>query len=79
MLRLCRPSETMGGVFIYHNLKGGALHLLPAIGLAFFISRKGGLTLADDKKNISPEVEKTNTPPTPKPPAPEKAEPVAAD
>ena len=35
--------------------------------------------MADDKKNISPEVEKTDTPPTPKPPAPEKAEPVAAD
>ena len=52
-----RPSETVGGVFIYPNLKGGVPYLLPAIGLAFFISRKGGLTLVDDKKNIGPEVE----------------------
>ena len=35
-----RPNETTGGVFIYHNLKGGVPYLLPAIGLAFFISRK---------------------------------------
>ena len=47
----------MGGLFIYHNLKGGVTCLLPAIVLVFFISQKGGLTLADDKKNISPEVE----------------------
>ena len=69
----------MGGVFIYHNLKGGVPYLLPAIGLAFFISRKGGLTLADDKKNIGPEVEKTETATAPEQPAPEKVEPVVAD
>ena len=51
----------------------------PATGLAFFISRKGGLTLADDKKNIGPEVEKTDAPPAPDQPAPGKAEPVVAD
>ena len=27
-------------------------YLLPAIGLAFFISHQGGLQMADDKKNI---------------------------
>lgn len=70
------PSKTIGGVFIYHNLKGGVPYLLPAIGLAFFISRKGGLTLADDKKNIGPEVKKTETAPAPEQPAPVKAEPV---
>ena len=69
----------MGGVFIYHNLKGEVPYLLPAIGLAFFISRKGGLTLADDKKNIGPEVEKTETAPAPEQTAPEKVEPVVAD
>ena len=68
----------MGGVFIYKNRKG-EFFLLPAIGLAFFISRKGGLTLADDKKNIGPEVEKTDAPPAPEQSAPGKAEPVAAD
>ena len=35
--------------------------------------------MADDKKNISLEVEKTDTPPTPKQSASEKAEPVVAD
>ena len=30
---------------------------MPAIRLAFFISRKGCLILADDKKNIGSEVE----------------------
>ena len=69
----------MGGVFIYPNLKGGVPYLLPAIGLAFFISRKGGLTLADDKKNIGPEVEKTETAPAPEQPTPDMAEPVVAD
>ena len=53
--------------------------MLPAIGLAFFISRKGGLTLADDKKNIGPEVEKTETAPAPEQPVPGKAKPVVAD
>lgn len=51
----------------------------PATGLAFFISRKGGLTLADDKKNIGPEVEKTDAPPAPDQPAHGKVEPVVAD
>lgn len=64
---------------MYHNLKGGVPYLLPAIGLAFFISRKGGLTLAEDKKNIGPKVEKTDTAPAPEQPAPRKAEPVVAD
>ena len=35
--------------------------------------------MADDKKNTSSEVEKTETAPTPEQPAPEKAEPVVAD
>lgn len=51
----------------------------PATGLAFFISRKGGLTLADDKKNIGPEVEKTDAPPAPDQPAHGKAEPPTRD
>ena len=35
--------------------------------------------MADDKKNIGPEVEKTDAPPAPDQPAPGKAEPVVAD
>ena len=35
--------------------------------------------MADDKKNIGPEVEKTAAPPAPDQPAPGKAEPVVAD
>ena len=35
--------------------------------------------MADDKKNIGPEVEKTETAPAPEQPAPEKVEPVVAD
>ena len=35
--------------------------------------------MADDKKNIGPEVEKTETAPAPEQPAPGKAEPVVAD
>jgi len=35
--------------------------------------------LADDKKNIGPEAEKTETAPAPEQPAPGKAEPVVAD
>ena len=35
--------------------------------------------MADDKKNIGPEVEKTDAPPAPDQPAPGKAEPIVAD
>ena len=35
--------------------------------------------MADDKKNIGPEVEKTETAPAPEQPAPEKVEPIVAD
>ena len=35
--------------------------------------------MADDKKNIGPEVEKTDTAPAPEQPVPDKAEPVVAD
>ena len=35
--------------------------------------------MADDKKNIGPEVEKTDTAPAPEQPAPDMAEPVVAD
>ena len=66
------PDRTMGGVFIYHNLKGEVPYLLPAIGLAFFISRKGGLTLAEDKKNIGRETEKPGEAPQDKKAAPIK-------
>ena len=53
--------------------------MLPAIGLALFISRKGGLTSAYDNKNVSPEVEKTETVLAPEQSASDKTEPVVAE
>ena len=62
-------------IFVLY-LKGG--FLLPAIRLAFFMPRKGGLQMADDKKNIPDVASPTEAPaPTvenvaaPEKPAPE--------
>ena len=64
-------------IFVLY-LKGG--FLLPAIRLAFFMPRKGGLQMADDKKNIPDVASPTEAPaPTvenvavPEKPAPEPA------
>jgi hypothetical protein len=58
------PRETTGGVFIYHTLKGG-VSLSASHWAVFSFHNEGGLKLADDKKNIGPEVETPTETPAP--------------
>ena len=68
----------MGGVFIYHNLKGGDTLSAASHRAGFFsFHNKGGFLVADDKKTISPDVGTPTEVPEQPNPAPDLADATA--
>ena len=69
---LMSPTETLGGLFIYRNLKGGDNPNGQPRGWFSPFQDKGGFSLADDKKNI-PNTGEVNEPAKTEAPAEEDA------
>ena len=61
-MRTTLPNRTTGGVFIYITPRREVTFTRPVCGLAFFMPRKGGLQMADDKKNIPEAVPPAEAP-----------------